>query len=148
MFGVVKFYHLLPGFTEPFVSHYKEDGKLLSIRKPYTQSPSILYRYDERTQKLKNIVSGDSETSFEYDSNRIGNSESWSKEIDHKTDDDFKINTKFVMNYAAAKESKILQGRSEASEIFNQSTTSTGELRVTFNPVSGYASAKFAYRYF
>jgi hypothetical protein len=145
LFGVVKFYHLLPGYTEPFVLHYTEDGKLLSIRKPYTQSPSVIYRYDERHKKLKSIVSGDSETSFKYSSNEKENTEYWSKDVDHKTDTDFKINTKYLMSYAEFENQKKLEDDYDVNSHTNNSML-TAELRVTFNPVSGYASAKFSYR--
>ena len=145
LFGVVKFYHLLPGYTEPFVLHYTEDGKLLSIRKPYTQSPSVLYRYDERNKNLRSIVSGDSETTFEYSSNEKENTEYWSKDVDHKTDNDFKINTKYLMSYAEFENQKKLQDHYNANSN-NKNSELIGELRITFNPVTGYASAKFSYR--
>ena len=145
LFGVVNFYHLLPGYTEPFVLHYTEDGQLLSIRKPYTQSPSVLYRYDERHKKLKAIVSGDSETTFEYSSNEKENTEYWSKDVNHKTDNDFKINTKYLMSYAAFESQKNLEEHYNANS-YNNNSELTGEMRITFNPVTGYASAKFSYR--
>ena len=118
----------------------------MSIRKPYTQSPSVLYRYDERNEKLKCIVSGDSETSFVYSTNGKDNTEYWSKEVDHKTDNDFKINTKYLMNYADVENRKGLEGIYESTSNNNNSKL-TPELRITFNPVSGYASAKFTYRW-
>ena len=143
LFGVVRFYHLLPGYTEPFVLHYTENGKLLSIRKPYTQSPSVLYRYDERHKNLMSIVSGDSETTFEYSSNE---KEYWSKDVDHTTDNDFKINTKYLMNYAEHDNQKMFEEpHHDPNSYHNNSSVLTGEMRLTFNPVSGYASAKFSY---
>ena len=146
LFSTVNFYQWLSGFSEPFVLQYTISGKLLSIRKPYCQAPSTIYRYDKETDNIQSIVSGDSETNFEYKGNSNSNDDSqWSKEVDHKVENGFKINTKYLMSYADNfKKQHGTEGHNPSTSN-NQTSKLTGELRITFNPVSGYASAKFSY---
>ena len=116
LFGVARFSHLLPGYNAPYVIHYKEDGRIVSIRPPQKQAPSVIYRYDAQSSNPVAIISGDTETHFTYDYDENGSTGFWLEEVNHQAENDFEMNIKQLQHY---KEDMLDKGGHSSSIVNN-----------------------------
>lgn len=124
-FGKVRFSHKLPGFNEPHVTYWSGDGRLLQVRPPVPGVGGItVYRYTP-DGKIKFAASGSFHTEFAY------HPEGWLTRVDHETD-------LFSMKQTELRVTQETSG--DRSQVLT-------ERRLTFDPKSGFASAKYTYSY-
>ena len=121
-FGKVRLTLKLPGFSEPYVTYWSGDGRLLQVRPPGLAG-IMVFRYDP-DGKLRFVASGSSQTEFAY------HSEGWLTRVDHETDF-------FTMKWT---ETRQPQNGPTGSQLVT-------EKRISFDPKSGFASAKFVYSF-
>ena len=63
MLGQTKLLHTPPGFTQPFVTYWSGEGRLLRVRPPGSGSGGSdgvrSYEYDSSSGELSRVVAGD-----------------------------------------------------------------------------------------
>ena len=120
-FGRVKMSQKLPGFTEPYVTYWSGEGRLLQIRPPTSGIGGItVYRYTP-DGRLRYAASASFHTEFAY------HREGWLTRVDHESD------------LYSLKMTDLRQTHDQGHILSEQ--------RLTFDAKSGFASAKFNYVY-